>query len=196
MEVILEEVRTVTAAELHAYLCGAMRDGTRSRLHNTMRISQSSEDWRFVLKSVLTGLDAASWIYREGSRDMHVIESTYVAERFPSMETQGEVLAFLRGYFDAEGGIPKNPRARLYVQMCQKDLEDLTIVRNLVSGLGIDCGVLHNPSREVDPHYWRFFVRAHSLFDFFESVSSWHPRKRSLIQQRLELRARELKAST
>lgn len=152
-----------------------------------MRISQSSEDWRFVLKLVLAHLGAASWTYREGSRDMHVIESTYVTERCPPLNSRGEVASFLRGYFDAEGGIPKNSNSRLYVQMCQKDLEDLTHVRDLATGLGVDCGVLHNPSKRVDPHYWRFFVRAHSLFDFFRLVGSWHPRKRALMDQRLGL---------
>lgn len=190
MEAIVDEIGYASRAELHAYLCAAMRDGTISALHNTMRISQSSEDWRFVLKLVLTRLDTASWIYREGSRDMYVIESTYVTERRPALSTQGEVASFLRGYFDAEGGIPKNPNARLYVQMCQKDLEDLTFVRDLVIGLGVECGVLHNPSKRIDPHYWRFFVRSHSLLDFFESIGSWHPRKRALIDQR---RARSLR---
>ena len=92
--------------------------------------------------------------------------------------------AYARGYFDAEGGIPKGRESRFYVQFVQKDRSDLDTVRGALNSLGITCGVLHVPSPRVDPDYWRFYVASASHRRFAAAVGSWHPRKRALLQQR------------
>ena len=96
-----------------------------------------------------------------------------------------EQAAFVRGYFDAEGGVPRRTGDRFYIQSVQKDLADLEHVRSLLGHLGIRCGRIHNPSARADPDYWRFYVLAASHQDFALYVGSWHPRKRPLVQRRL-----------
>jgi hypothetical protein len=93
--------------------------------------------------------------------------------------------AFARGYFDAEGGVPRDPSSRFYVQLCQKNYSDLKELRERIRSLGIATGILHNPSRRVDPAYWRFYIRAGSWGEFITQVGSWHPAKRPLLDLRL-----------
>jgi LAGLIDADG-like domain len=92
-----------------------------------------------------------------------------------------------RGYFDAEGGIPRNRDARFYVQFVQKNREDLARVQSFLNDLGIRCGRIHNPSFRVDPDYWRFYVLADSHENFIRHVGSWHSRKRSLLEARMKI---------
>jgi intein-encoded DNA endonuclease-like protein len=101
-------------------------------------------------------------------------------------EKTDEKLAYARGYFDAEGGIPQNSKARFYIQLVQKNLSDITELRTILDSVGISCGKLHNPSHKVDSDLWRFYVLAASQRDFAEKVSSWHPRKRVLLDTFLE----------
>ncbi len=92
-----------------------------------------------------------------------------------------------RGYFDADGGVPRDPEARFYVQLVQKDLPDLERVRMILESLGVRCGRIHNPSIRVDPDYWRFYVLSASHEDFIRRVGSWHPRKRQLLEARMKI---------
>lgn len=98
-----------------------------------------------------------------------------------------EGLDYARGYFDADGGMPRDPQARLYVQFCQKDLRSLEQVAKILASWSIECGRIHNPSAKVDPEYWRFFVRARSHERFMRLVGSWHPIKGTLIEQRMKI---------
>lgn len=90
----------------------------------------------------------------------------------------------MRGYFDAEGGVPHETCARFYMQLTQKDPHDLGRVRDVLERLSIRCGRLHNPSVRADPHYWPFYVLSASHWTFAERIGSWHPRKRELLAVR------------
>lgn len=93
-------------------------------------------------------------------------------------------MAFARGYFDAEGGVPVQQSSRFYIQLVQKDHSDLDRLRRILEQAGICCGRLHNPSRRSDPDYWRFYILAASHQDFIRVIGSWHPRKRQLLLRR------------
>lgn len=80
--------------------------------------------------------------------------------------------AYARGYFDAEGGIPRDSKARFYVQLTQKNRDDLVDLRRRFERLGLNCGRLHVPSASVDPDYWRFYVATRSHDRFIQEVSS------------------------
>lgn len=181
------ELLEADARETRAYLLGAQRDGTYNRIHGTLRISQADIRWLHVLRKLFLKLGSGSWIYREGKRRVWVIE-TGCRLADGAFETDREKAAFVRGYFDAEGGIPRAIEARFYVQLVQKDRSDLEEVRRYLENLGIRCGRIHNPSVRVDPDYWRFYVRTCSHETFAHRVSSWHPRKRLLLDQRFETR--------
>ncbi len=172
----------------HAYLQGALHDGTRSALHNTHRISQKGTEWLTRLSEMLTVLGHRSWLYQEGKdRNVFVLETSapfldidYDPNLLLTVEEQ---IAYVRGYFDAEGGLPKSSKARFYVQFTQKDLIELDKVKAILEKLGIACGKTHNPSLAVDPDYWRFYVRARSYKTFATVIGSWHPRKEVILQR-------------
>jgi hypothetical protein len=182
------ELLEADVRESRAYLQGALRDGTFNRTHGTVRISQGDHRWLLVLRELFLKLGSRSWIYREGSREVWVIESTCRLEWDPIVSSDSEAAAFARGYFDAEGGVPKKKGDRFYIQLVQKNREDLERVWRYLEGLGIRCGRIHNPSIRVDPSYWRFYILAASYEDFIRRVGSWHPRKRPLLESRLETR--------
>jgi len=183
LEAILAEVHQTAAEEAQAYILGAAHDGTTNRLHRTLRITQADRRWLDVLSALLVKIGKRSWIYREGSRSVWTLETTYCPHP-TSLPSNGERCAFARGHFDAEGGVPKDPQARFYIQFVQKNKEDLYRVRQILSVLGIMSGRMHNPSAMVDSEYWRFYVRAASWRRFIDRVSSWHPRKRAILEGR------------
>ncbi|MFN8036067.1 MAG: LAGLIDADG family homing endonuclease [Acidimicrobiia bacterium] len=186
------ELLAVGAKGLEAYLQGALRDGTRSRLHDTHRIGQSDPTWLDLLVAALDVLGHRAWVYREGrDRDFWVMETSarFLAldfDAFP-LVAQSEGLCYARGYFDSEGGMPRDPHVRLYFQFTQKDKRNLEAVRSILESWGVACGRIHNPSHAVDPRYWRFYVRAGSHERFMRLVGSWHPRKRRQIDTRMKI---------
>jgi hypothetical protein len=105
----------------------------------------------------------------------------------------GGATCIARGYFDAEGGIPRNAGARFYIQFVQKDRADLANLRTILEAEGIVCGKLHQPSRATDHQVWRFYVAAASQPDFVSGVGSWHPRKRGLLSARFGQSATRMK---
>jgi intein/homing endonuclease len=96
-------------------------------------------------------------------------------------------LAYVRGFFDAEGGMPHDSSARLYFQLCQKNYQRLDTVKAILSSWGILSGRIHNPSWRADPNYWRLYVASQSHQRFMWLVGSWHPSKRQLIQTRMKI---------
>ncbi|HEX2058548.1 MAG TPA: LAGLIDADG family homing endonuclease [Actinomycetota bacterium] len=175
-----------TADVARAYLAGASRDGHVNRLHRTLRISQANVDWLRLLQVLFDKAGSRSWIYRESARrSVWTIETCYVIDPSPVLVTRGEVAAFVRGYFDAEGGVPRGREAGFYIQLCQKNYTDLFRLREMLVGrLGIACGRIHNPSALADPFYWRFYVRAAGHERFAAVVGSWHPIKAEALQSR------------
>jgi len=178
------EIDRATNNEIRAYLHGASRDGTFNRLHRTFRISQADLRWLRVLGDLLGRLGKRSWMYREGTRSVWVIETSWHLESLEAISTQKEAASFVRGYFDAEGGVPADKHDRFYVQFVQKDFADLARVRDLLGALGVLCGRIHNPSVRQDADYWRSYVLTASHERFVRAVGSWHPRKRPLLDER------------
>jgi hypothetical protein len=178
----------ILSGEFQAYLQGALHDGTFNRLHKTHRISQKGSDWLTRLQFVLRLLGYSSWIYREGHdrEEMYALETKadFLNVDFDpvSLAASGERIAYVRGYFDAEGGLPRSLDVKPFqIQYVQKDRVELTKVRDILVGLGINCGKMHNPSVKVDPDYWRFFISIPCNTLFARCIGSWHPRKEHLL---------------
>ncbi len=137
---------------------------------------------------MLFDLGYRSWIYREGkTRNVFILETSasFLDTEFDPNDllSDAERIGFVKEYFDAEGGVPRSASARFYVQFVQKNLVELTKVKFILERFDIQCGVLHNPSRRVDPDYWRFFVRTCSHRKFASTIGSFHPRKEKLLQR-------------
>jgi hypothetical protein len=174
-------------SELKAYLLGALHDATFSRIHRTWRFSQSNVGWLKFLQFLLVRLGHKSWVYREGkTRFVWVLETTAKISQ-SQVRSKSEKIMYVRGYFDAEGGMPKKDTDFLYFQFCQKDIADLERVRSYLKELDIECGVIHNPSKRVDGDYWRFFVSRKSHGDFMRMIYSFHPRKMRQMDIRMKI---------
>lgn len=186
------ELLTAGKMGLEAYLQGAFCDGTYSYHHRTYRFSQADIWWLQVFQDALAILGHRSWIYREGrDRELCVLETSahFLAEALNYSLLVGTPagIHYVRGYFDADGGIPRHVGARFYVQICQKNRASLENVMTILEGNGIICGRIHNPSIRVDPYYWRFYVRTESHMLFLRDVSSWHPIKRWQMDIRMKI---------
>ncbi|MGH2786562.1 MAG: LAGLIDADG family homing endonuclease [Actinomycetota bacterium] len=173
--------------QIRAYLAGSSRDATWNTWHRTTRWSQADRRWLEIINTLLGRLGSKAWIYREGTRHVWVSESTYCAFDDPPLASRADLAAWARGYFDAEGGVPRDAAARFYIQFVQKNHPDLTQLRSVLGCLGIRCGVVHTPSVRVQPGYFRFYVSAASHLDFIRKIGSWHPRKRPLLDERRAL---------
>jgi hypothetical protein len=139
-----------------AYLQGALGDATFNRLHKTHRFSQKDVRWLNLLKDLLAATGQRSWIYKEGrDRSLYVLETTakFLNLRFDpdELKSKRDKIAYVQGYFDAEGGIPRNSQDRFYVQSCQKNRTSLEKVKSVLEEIGIGCGKIHNPSAKIDP---------------------------------------------
>ncbi len=180
------ELLATSASGAWSYLFGAAHDATISSRHNTVRFGQADVEWLDVLRLLLKERGQKAWMYREGStRQFWVLETSarWLANRSALFSTPEERRAYARGYFDAEGGIPRNVVARFYIQFVQKDRADIVNLRTILEEEGIVCGKLHQPSATDHP-VWRFYVAAASQRDFVSRVGSWHPRKRDLLVAR------------
>lgn len=144
------------------------------------------------MKKLLGSIGYNSWIYRKGKeRDVCVLETLadFLDFSFDPLElkTKIEKASYVRGFFDAEGGIPKDLNARFYVQLSQKDRTKMTKIKKLLNDVGIECGEIHNPSVRVDPDYWRMYVSSKFYEDFIKVIYSWHPRKKILLDNRVKI---------
>ncbi len=96
-----------------------------------------------------------------------------------------ERAAYVRGFFDAEGGIPRKEDSVFYIQLVQKDRSKIENLKQILLEMGIHTGKIHNPSVRVDPDYWRMFVATRSHKVFAQIINSWHPRKAETFQRRM-----------
>ena len=176
---------------IKAYLLGALHDGTFSS-NKRFRISQIGTDWLKILQKLFSQLGYKSWIYKEGKyRRVYVLETLadFLDFKFDPLELNNakEKIYYVRGFFDAEGGIPRNNKVRFYIQLTQNNKEKLEKLKKILNSLGIKTGKIHNPSQSVDPDYWRMYVLANSQEAFIRKIGSWHPRKIRALRKRVKI---------
>ena len=172
-----------------AYFLGAIHDGTFSQ-NRRSRISQKGTDWLLVLKDLLKNIGHNAWIYQEGkNRDVYVLETIagFLDFYFDplQLQTKEENIAYIRGFFDAEGGIPRKKTDPFYIQLVQDDKKKLQKLKKILENLRIRTGKIHNPSWRVDPNYWRMYILSESHKRFVQKLGTWHPRKIRTLQERM-----------
>ena len=159
-----------------AYLLGMLHDGTKRK--TTYRIAQKGVAFAKMLSLGIKRLGGRAWVYQEGKhRDVYITEFSQTLLHETTISTDQDKLDYVRGYFDAEGGIPKSSKVRFYIYFAQKNFDDLNQVKTILEEFGIHTGVIHNPSKSIDPKYWRFFVKANSYDSFIRIIGSSHPDK-------------------
>jgi len=176
---------------IKAYLLGSLHDGTFSS-NKRFRFSQKGTEWLRILQVLLSRVGYNSWIYREGlNRSVYVLETLadFLDFKFDplKLKTDREKVSYIRGFFDAEGGVPKNNYAKFYIQLTQNDREKLEKLKKILNDLKIETGKIHNPSKEVNPNYWRMYILSRSRRRFVEKIGSWHPRKAIIFRKRVKI---------
>ena len=179
----------ISQKEIIAYLLGALHDGTLNK-GKRFRISQKDKRWLEKLKALLKQIGYNSWIYREGKhREVFVLETlaSFLDFSFDPLvlKSQKEQMSYVKGFFDAEGGMPHNALSRFYIQLVQNDKNKLECIKAILERLSIECGKIHNPSKNVAPNYWRVYVLARSHISFAMKINSWHPRKKQIFRERM-----------
>jgi len=179
-----------TKSEILAYVHGAMHDGSLNK-RNRARIAQRHESWLEMIRDILRSAGIHSWIYREGKlRNLYVLETVSKELNFKfnplGLQTKTEQTMYLRGFFDAEGGIPRNGK-RFYIQLAQKDYVKMDAVKKILREIGIESGRMHNPSKHIDPSYWRIFIPAKHHRLFAKTIGSWHPVKSKIFSERMKI---------
>jgi hypothetical protein len=177
---------------IQAYLFGAMHDGTIRHSDHRYRIAQKGTEWLLVIQRLLESVHYKSWIYQEGkTRNVYILESVapIFRESFDpyQLRTDAEKVNYIRGFFDAEGGIPQSLQPKKYIQLVQKDYQKIQLMKDLLNGFNIATGKIHNPSKNVDPDYWRIFVSLPSIPQFVKTINSWHPRKNAIFAQWMKI---------
>lgn len=172
----IRELQTITKA----YLLGVLHDATVRKY--TYRVSQKSEEFVRWIANQIKQLGYKAWTYQEGkNRTVYIVEFSKSVLKGYKIHSRQDKIDYIRGYFDTDGGIAKNPSVRFYIYFCQKDLKDLKVCKQYLADLKINCGTIHNPSKKADPNYWRFYIKAKSYVDFAHIIGSWHPDKQSYL---------------
>jgi intein-encoded DNA endonuclease-like protein len=119
-----------------------------------------------------------AWIFKQ--RNINVLETKFkpLLEKINIEKlSQKEKLEYVAGFFDAQGGIPKNPENTpyLYIQFVQKNAETLKRIIKILEDSRIECGKLHEYGKKKK--CWRFFIKANSRLKFIEMIKSRHPEK-------------------
>jgi len=145
-----------------SYLLGMLHDATERK--NTYRIATKNFNFAKVIREGIIKLNSKVWIYKEGkNRNLWIVEFSKSLLKEVNVKSKQNKIDYIRGYFDAEGGISQN----------------------YLIELGVSCGVTHNPSKKVDPNYWRFFIRSKSYKYFAKIISSDHPEKIKLLEMKI-----------
>ena len=145
-----------------------------------------------VLQFLFKKIGYNSWIYKEGqNRDVYVLETlaNFLDFKFNPLDLKHhtEQIGYIRGFFDAEGGIPHRKENKFYIQLVQKDKAKLLKIKRILKNLGVNMGVIHNPSKKVDPEYWRMYVLTNSHIRFVDVVGTWHPVKDKIFRERMKI---------
>lgn len=167
-----------------SYLLGLLHDATERRL--TFRIATNSFNFCKYVRTQIYLLGGNAWTYKEGKqRNLWIIEFSKSFLKDVSVLSKKEKIDYVKGYFDAEGGVSKNPNVRYYIYFCQKDINDLQKCKDILEEIGIITGKMHNPSKKVDPFYWRFYIRKKSYLKFANLVGSNHPEKSRYLRMKI-----------
>ena len=175
---------TPTPNITRAYLLGALHDSSEAKY--TFRLCQKNLNYIELCAQGIKNLGFKCWVYKEGKdRDLYIAEfSKRVLYNF-SINTPIEKIDYIRGYFDSEGGVPRNFSSRYYIYFAQKNKEDLLALRSYLIDLRISCGNIHNPSKLVDPNYFRFYILRESWEKFGNLIGSYHPVKSIFVRKKI-----------
>ena len=184
-----------------AYILGAIRDGSmdiRAGKNYEIKIGQENKEWLEILQVMFRrsfGFGGSITRHMGIYHILRITRKSIVEEvlrlsefRKPQSEWNTPTVVryqalrvlkvYVRGFFDAEGGIPENPRKWRYVSFDQKNKESLEFVRNVLvrfrfrpTNLTFTSGV------------WQFrLTRRGDLIRFCRWIKPLHPGRRAALR--------------
>ena len=187
------------------YLLGALRDGNldvRKGKNYEIKIGQKDPNWLLLVKNLLDKNFGATANINNG---LVRVTQKKVVERIAEFSgikspqefwdtpkilaslRSTELIPYIRGFWDAEGGLPKNPEMtkraeQRYVSFHQKNKESLNFIRQKLIELGF------NPTKiTFCSEVFEFRICRHlEIKQFYEMIGSWHSEK-SLRLKKLAL---------
>lgn len=181
-----------------AYLLGALRDSTidvRVTKNYEIKIAQTDARWLKLLQKIFKenfGKEGSikphvndTSILRINDKklvnkvleisEMKIPQENWATPKTIKNSTLRMQLDYVRGFFDAEGGMPIKPleAEQKYLSLSQKNRESLEFIRNILADLGL------RPTKiTICGKVWEFrLTRKKSIINFIEKIGSWHPEK-------------------
>ena len=179
-----------------AYLLGALRDASidiRKGKNYEVKIAQKNRKWLEILQTIIERKFGYKGKITKHQKNYHILRITRktVVERIVAiaeittpqsqwntptiikkqpLEIQKE---YIKGFFDAEGGLPRNPKKWKYISFDQKAKEPLEFVRNVLIKLGFKPTNL-----TLTSGVWQFrLTRKNDIINFDIKIGSLHPEK-------------------
>ena len=179
------------------YLIGALRDGCLTT-QNTIKFKQKNREW---LSEILVPLFLEIFnrkiknnIYDEkrkndlwclAFKDKDVWNVLYNTMK-TSPKTSEEEKFYIMGFWDADGGCPKEPsnEKKIYIKFTQKDKESLNQLKEMIERLEIKCGNVRISELGRNGKIWRFSItNLNGILNFSEKINSLHPEKRQRLEK-------------
>lgn len=178
------------------YFLGALRDGSidiRKGKNYEIKIGQKCAEWLEMLKKIidknfLTNSRINNGLVRITNKEivLSIKELSDIKNPQENWNTPSilknlsskEVIPYIRGFWDAEGGLPENPELttkaeQRYVSFHQKNKESLEFIRNHLIRLGF-----HPTNMTFCGKVSEFRVcRKAEIKNFYNLIGSWHKEK-------------------
>ena len=173
------------------YLLGALRDASvdiREGKNYEIKFGQKNQEWLVgVHKKIQNHFRIDGCLHKNLLRYTNfVIQFCQISEmQSPQTEwntpscmlssSHEEVIAYIQGFWDAEGGLPKIPERaeQKYISFDQKNKEVLMFIRNAL----IEMGFMPT-NLTFTGNVWQFrLTRKNNMIRFFHEIGSQHPEK-------------------
>ena len=106
-------------------------------------------------------------------------------------KTKEEQKFYLMGFWDADGGCPKNPVAskKIYIKFTQKDRKSLDELKQILEDrFGISCGNIRISEKVKNGVIWRFSItNRKGILKFCKEIGSLHPEKKLRLNKIIEI---------
>ena len=186
-----------------AYILGALRDATadvRKGKNYEIKIAQKETSWIQFLQKLFErnfGVSGNITSHVNGTQILRINGKEFVNEileisemkipqehwNTPSiMKKQPLEIQkyYIRGFFDAEGGLPKDPKnaKQKYLSFSQKNMDSLKFVREVLMRIGL------NPTNiTFCGNVWEFrLTRKREFPIFYKTINSWHKDRKSRLE--------------
>ncbi|OGI14829.1 hypothetical protein A3K63_03915 [Candidatus Micrarchaeota archaeon RBG_16_49_10] len=179
------------------YLVGALRDGCLTT-DWTVKYKQKNRDWLsnvilpMINRNFKLGLTEKCIYLQEEKTTVWYIafkkkdvwkKLSYL--RTVSPRTQEQQKLYIRGFWDADGGCPKNPSEdrKIYIKFTQKDRQSLEEIKETLNRtFQIKTGVVRISEIGKNGPIWRFTITSKDgITKFCRKIGSFHPEKKNRL---------------